>query len=80
MKTYLEPEEIDKLEDAADSLRDKLLIRVSYYLAGRISELLPMAVDDIDFRRGTVIIKQLKKRIKLSCSHCKPRLSKSHKY
>ena len=66
MKTYLEPEEIDKLEDAADNLRDKLLIRVAYYLAGRISELLSMAVDDIDFRQGTVIIKQLKERIKLS--------------
>ena len=80
MKTYLEPEEIDKLEDAADSLRDKLLIRVSYYLAGRVSELLPMAVDDIDFRQGTVIIKQLKKLIRLCCFHCGTRLSKSNKY
>jgi integrase/recombinase XerD len=80
LKTYPEPEDVKSLEDAAGNLRDKLLIRVSYYLAGRISEILPMAVDDIDFKQGTIIIKQLKKRTRLSCPHCNTRLSKSHKY
>jgi integrase/recombinase XerD len=39
-----------------------------------------MAVSDIDFKQGTVIIKQLKKRTMLFCPHCNTRLSKSHKY
>ena len=80
MKTYPEPEDIKALEEAANNLRDKLLIRVTYHLAGRISEILPMTVDDIDFKQGTVILKQLKKRSKLSCPYCKARLSKSHRY
>ncbi len=80
MKTYPEPEDVKSLEEVANNLRDKLLIRVTYYLAGRISEIIPMAVDDIDFKQGTIIIKQLKKRTMLSCPHCNTRLSKSHKY
>jgi len=38
VKTYLELEDITKLEEAADCLRDKLLIRLLYFLACRISE------------------------------------------
>ncbi len=80
MKTYLEPEDINKLEEAADCLRDKLLIRLLYYSACRISEALAIQVGDIDFRQGIIIIKRLKERIKLSCPHCGTRLSKSNKY
>ncbi len=80
MKTYLEPKEIKKLEEAAGCLRDKLLIRLLYFLACRISAVLTITTNDIDFRQGTIIIKHLKERIKLSCPHCKTRLSKSNKY
>lgn len=80
MKTYLEPEDINKLEEAADCLRDKLLIRLLYYSACRISEALGISVDDIDIRQGIITIKHLKERIKLSCSHCGIRLSKSNRY
>ena len=79
-KAYLEPEEIEKLENAAEYLRDRLIIRLLFHLGCRISEVLGIGVDDIDFKRGTVTIQHLKARISLSCFHCGARLSKSHRF
>ena len=79
-KAYLEPEEIEKLEEAAEYLRDKLLIRLLFHLGCRISEALGITVRDIDFGRGTVTIQHLKARISLSCPHCGAGLSKSHRF
>ena len=58
MKAYLEMEEIEQLEDAAQCLRDKLLIRLLARLGCRISEALALEVKDIDFARGMVTIQQ----------------------
>lgn len=80
MKTYLEPEEVEKLEEAAEYLRDRLLIRVLFRLGCRISEALGLAVPDIDFAQGTATIEHLKARIKLACPHCGARLGKSHAF
>ena len=80
MKTYLNLEDINELEEAANNLRDKLLIRLLYYSACRISEALALAVKDIDFKQGIIIIKHLKDRIKLSCPDCGTRLSKANTY
>ncbi len=79
-KAYLEPTEIERLEEAAEYLRDKLLIRLLFHLGCRISEALGMTVGDIDFNQGTVTIRHLKTRINLTCSHCGTGLSKSHKF
>ena len=79
-KTYLEPEEVLQLEEAAQYLRDKLLIRLLFHLGCRISEALGITVNDIDFNQGTVIIQHLKARMKLSCPHCSARLSRSHQF
>jgi integrase/recombinase XerD len=79
-KTYLEPKEIEQLENAATNLRDKLLIRVLFHLGCRISEALALAVEDIDFTRGTVTIIHLKRRVKLSCANCGARLGLSHSF
>jgi integrase/recombinase XerD len=79
-KTYLLIEDVKRLEEAADYLRDKLLIRLLYYSACRISEALGITVHDIDFRQGIIVIKHLRERIKLSCPHCCTRLSKTNKY
>ena len=49
MKAYLEPEEIQKLENAAQFLRDKILIRILFHLGCRISEALELDVKDINF-------------------------------
>ena len=80
LKTYLEPAEIEKLEEAAQCLRDRLLIRLLFHLGCRISEALGINIDDIDFNLGTVTIQHLKARMKLSCPKCSARLGKSHTF
>jgi integrase/recombinase XerD len=79
-KAYLEPSEIEKLEEAAEYLRDKLLVRVLFHLGCRISEALGITVGDIDFNQGTVTIQHLKTRIRLSCPGCGAGLSKTARY
>jgi len=79
-KAYLEPEEIENLEEAAEYLRDKMLIRLTFRLGCRISETLGIAVSDIDFNQGTVTIEHLKMRINLSCPECGTRLSKTYNF
>jgi len=79
-KAYLELEEVEKLEAAAEYLRDKLLIRLLFHLGCRVSEALAITVDDIDLDYRQVTIKHLKTRLKLSCPHCNARLSKAHKF
>ena len=80
LKTYLEPTEIERLKEAAQFLRDKLLIRLLFHLGCRISEALGITVSDIDFNQGTVTIRHLKTRINVTCPHCGTRLSKSHRF
>jgi integrase/recombinase XerD len=79
-KTYLEPEEVVELEEATDNLRDRLLIRLLFRLGCRISEVLGIGEEDIDFRLGTVTIQHLKVRMKLSCPGCHVRLAKTAKF
>lgn len=79
-KAYLEPKEVKLLEDAAQYLRDKLLIRLLFRLGCRVSEALALSVSDIDFAKGTVTIKRLKTRIRLTCPHCSSRLGRAHKF
>ena len=79
-KAYLEPLEIESLEEAAQYLRDKLLIRLLFRLGCRISEALALEVNNIDFERCTVTIEHLKSRIKLACPKCGVRLGKSHTF
>ncbi len=80
MKAYLEPDEVERMERAAEYLRDKLLIRLLFHLGCRVSEALGIRVDDIDFKQGTVTIEHLKARIKLSCPECGASLGKMHKF
>lgn len=80
MKTYLEIEETEKLERAAQCTRDKLLIRLLIRLGCRISEALALEVKDINFDRGNITIEHLKYRIKLTCPKCAARLGKSQTF
>jgi integrase/recombinase XerD len=80
MKTYLELEDIEKLEDAAEYWRDKLLIRLLFRLGCRVSEALAIEVKDIDFEKGAITIQHLKARINLACPKCAARLGKGHIY
>lgn len=78
MKSYLTPEEIITLENAASNFRDRLLIHVLFHLGCRISEALGITEDNVDLTRGTITIQHLKTRIKLSCPDCGWSLGKSH--
>ena len=80
MKTYLEPDEIEQTENAADNLRDRILIRLLYHLGCRISEALALKVDGMDFKQSSVTIIHLKNRINLSCPGCGGRLALIHTY
>lgn len=76
-KTYLEPEEITIIEQSAEYLRDRLLIRLLFRLGCRVSEALGITIGDINFALGTVTIQHLKVRIKRSCPACGQNLSKA---
>ena len=80
MKAYLEPEEIERLEQGAEYLRDRLLIHLLFHLGCRISEALGIKTSDIDFKQGLVTIQHLKQRIKLTCPKCGARLGRAHKF
>ena len=77
MKTYIEAADVELLEKAATSLRDRLLIRLLFRLGCRISEALALSIYDIDFEKGLVTILHLKCRVKLICLQCKAQLSRS---
>jgi len=79
-KVYLEPEEIKELENEAEYLRDKLLIRILAHTGCRISEALSIKPSDIDFEQGMITIKHLKAGTKLRCPSCNTRLSRKAKY
>ena len=78
MKAYLDPEEIQRMWEATTNLRDRLLIRILFRLGCRVSEVLGLSVEDIDFEQGTVTIQHLKSRLRLLCLNCQTRLGKSH--
>lgn len=76
-KTYIEPEEVSKLEAAVNNLRDRIMIRLIFMLGCRVTEALGINVPrDIDFSTGLITIKHLKTRIQRSCPSCGTRLSK----
>ena len=78
MKAYLEPGEVERLEEVATNLRDHLLIRLLFRLGCRVSELLGLQVQDIDFSQGTVVIQHLKSRVHLFCNSCGAKLGITH--
>lgn len=80
MKVYVEPEEVTLLEKKTTNLRDRLLIRLLFHLGCRVSEALGSTVEDVDFDHGTITIKYLKARLKLSCTECGQQLGRSHAF
>ncbi|KKM83265.1 hypothetical protein LCGC14_1311220 [marine sediment metagenome] len=80
MKTYLDPEEVQVLEEAATNLRDRLLIRMFFRLGYRASEAVGLEVEDVDLQEGALTIEHLKVRLNLYCPECGVRLGKSHQF
>ena len=79
-RSFLEAEDVRKLESATTCLRDRLLIRVLFHVGCRISEALSLEVGSIDFSEGTLTIEHLKVRMRLFCPQCTARLGKSHTF
>lgn len=80
MKTYLDLQDVKRIESSANSVRDRLLIRLLFHLGCRVSEALAITTNDIDFEQGTIIIPHLKTRSKLLCPSCKARLARKHHF
>lgn len=80
VKEYLDLDETEALETAAPCLRDRLIIRLPRKLGCRISEVLALQVDDINFNQCELTIQHLKARINLGCPQCGARLGKSHSF
>jgi len=80
VKAYLEPDEIQMLENMTTNLRDRLLVRILFHLGCRISEALSLGVKDIDLAQGTVRIQHLKTRLKLTCKKCSAGLGRKHTF
>lgn len=91
VKEYLEAEDTSLIEDAAQYLRDKLLIRLLRRLGCRVGEVLGLEERHIDFARRQVKIEHEKHLRSLYCPYCaqehernsswpKTRLAKTHKY
>jgi len=64
LKGYLEPEDVERLVAAATNPRDALLVRIPWRTGIRVSELIAIRVQDIDFGNRAVVIKVQKQRKK----------------
>ena len=62
LKGYLEPVQIDRLIAAATNPRDALLVRIPWRSGIRVSELIGIRVQDIDFENRAIVIKVQKMR------------------
>ena len=62
LKGYLEPEQVERLIAVATNPRDALLVRVAWRTGIRVSELIGIRVQDIDFGGRAILIKIQKQR------------------
>jgi len=62
LKGYLEPAEVERLMEVAINPRDRLLIRIPWRTGIRVSELIGIRVQDIDFEGRAILIKIQKQR------------------
>ena len=62
LKAYLPPEQVEKLISAATNPRDALLVRIPWRTGVRVSELIAIRVQDIDFDSRAIVIKVQKMR------------------
>ncbi len=53
---YLSPQEVGRLIEAADSLRDRALLELLYATAARVGEVPNVEVKDLNLKRRTVVL------------------------
>lgn len=64
LKGYLETEQVERLIAVATNLRDKLLVRTPWRTGVRVSELIAIRIQDVDFDNRAIVIKVQKIRRK----------------
>jgi len=62
LKAYLEPKQVEKLITTATNPRDTLLVRIPWRTGIRVSELIGIRVQDVDFDNRAIVIKVQKMR------------------
>ena len=62
LKGYLEPEQVERTIAAATNPRDALLVRIPWRTGIRVSELIGIRIQDIDFDNRAIVIKVQKMR------------------
>lgn len=62
LKGYLDPEQVERLMAAALDIRDRLLVRIPWRTGIRVSELVALREQDIDFENRAIKIVVLKER------------------
>jgi integrase len=62
LKGYLEPQQVERLISVAPNRRDALLVRIPWRTGVRVSELIGIRVQDIDFEGRAILIKIQKQR------------------
>jgi integrase len=62
LRGYLEPEQVERLIAIATNPRDALLVRIPWRTGIRVSELIGIRVQDIDFDNRAIVIKVQKMR------------------
>jgi len=67
---YIRPEHVAMLEQAATSQRDRLIIRLLFYLGCKVSELLGLTTEDIDLANCKIRIRYLKHHTSRHCPYC----------
>ena len=62
LKAYLEPDQVERLIAATTNPRDVLLVRIPWRSGIRVSELIGIRIQDIDFDNRAIVIKVQKMR------------------
>jgi integrase/recombinase XerD len=62
LRAYLEAPEVERLIAAATNRRDALLVRIPWRSGVRVTELINIRIQDIDFENRAIVIKVLKQR------------------
>lgn len=60
--SYLTPDQVDRLEAACSSPQEKLLVRLLFQTGGRISELLSLRPQDIEYEHQRLRLPALKRK------------------
>lgn len=80
LKTYLEPEEIERLINATTNLRDRLIVRFLFRTGCRVSEMCNLQAANIDFQRRLILIDHLKRVPRMECPSCQKKIGRKSRF